>query len=497
MSDFPTDLFISYAHIDNQPLPTVEEGWIARFDKSLRPFVATRLGANVEVWRDPKLAGNDVFANEIIFKFKETAVLVAVITPRYLNSEWCRREAEEFCREAEKNGGVVIGNKARIFKVYKFPVDSEEQLPDVMGKLLGYDFYTTDEGSPVEIDPGLGEDYAKAYHLRLSKLAWEISQMLKSLEGEAAGVTETVISDEGGPTVYLAECAYDRREARENLEGELRRHGYHVLPDQVLPQAEDEYVEAVEKLIERADLSIHLVGSIYGAVPDGPSDKSTVVLQNEIAARASRDRDLPRIIWLPEGTQTEHRRQGLFIKGLQTENAMQEGADLITADLEDLKTVVHDTLNRLSAGPEADDVAAEQSERAKMVYLICDERDRKATIPIRKFMRKQGLDVQIPAFDGDAGDVRQSHRDLLATCDAVALFYGEGDEAWKRTQVSDIRKMQGYRDGKSIAAKYTILSPPLTADKEDLIATEEPNLIDCLEEYSDQALMSFVAALKS
>jgi len=43
-------------------------------------------------------------------------------------------------------------------------------------------------------------------------------------------------------------------------------------------------VAAVTGLLKRCQLSIHLVGEAYGGVPDGRSQKSVVVLQNELAA---------------------------------------------------------------------------------------------------------------------------------------------------------------------------------------------------------------------
>ena len=42
-------------------------------------------------------------------------------------------------------------------------------------------------------------------------------------------------------------------------------------------------------------LSVHLVGSTYGAVQDCPNDKSIVVLQNELAMKRSREAGLRRI----------------------------------------------------------------------------------------------------------------------------------------------------------------------------------------------------------
>jgi hypothetical protein len=39
--------------------------------------------------RDERLRGNDIFANEIVVKqFPQTAALVSILSPRYLESEW-------------------------------------------------------------------------------------------------------------------------------------------------------------------------------------------------------------------------------------------------------------------------------------------------------------------------------------------------------------------------------------------------------------------------
>ncbi|MCK7499525.1 MAG: hypothetical protein MZW92_60860 [Comamonadaceae bacterium] len=37
---------------------------------------------------------------------------------------------------------------------------------------------------------------------------------------------------------------------------------------------------------------------------------------------------------------------------------------------------------------------------ARMVYLICEERDRKAAIALRRHLKEDGLEVQIPVFEG-------------------------------------------------------------------------------------------------
>jgi hypothetical protein len=499
MMGFDKHLFISYAHLDNQPLPPEPQGWITRFHASLEAFLSMRLGGKAEIWRDEKLQGNDIFAAEIVAQFPHTALLVSILTPRYLKSEWCTREVQEFCYSAQQSGGVVVDNKARVLKVIKTPVDTQESLPPVMRDALGYEFFTYEDGAPLELDPVMNP---QTYKLKVNKLAWDIVQFLKKLEGRtsdnAAGVNAIGrhAPAPAKPVIYLAECSRDRREAREILEGDLRRHGYTVLPDQQLPREEEEYVTAVEHLLARCALSIHLVGDSYGAVPDGPSQKSVTVLQNELAVHQSKSGKLPRVIWLREGTTSTQAQQQAFIQALHQDAEAQFGADLITGDLEELKTSIHATLKKLEK-PEQKKPPASASARdhTKLIYLICDRKDRKDTVPVRKFCREHGFEVQIPAFEGDATAMREANQQLLITCDAVILFYGAGDEAWKRTVDNELKKMPGYRGGRPLPATYTYLTEPKTSDKEDLLDMEEANLINGLEGFPEAAMAEFLQTL--
>lgn len=91
--------------------------------------------------------------------------------------------------------------------------------------------------------------------------------------------------------------------------------------------------------------------------------------------------------------------------------------------------------------------------------------------------------------------MREAHQQLLTNADAVILFYGAGDEGWKRTIDNELKKMPGYRSGKPLLASYTFLADPKTSDKEDLIDMEEPNLINGLGDFSDTVMAAFVQAM--
>lgn len=498
MARFRNDLFISYSHIDNQPIRPEDKGWISRFHASLEALLSMRMGQTAKIWRDDKLQGNDIFSDEIIQQFAHTAVFLSILTPRYLKSEWCTREVREFCEQAKQSGGIVIDNKARVFKIMKTPVDTQEFLPPAIKDILGYEFFSLEDGTPLELDPAYGDKFAQDFNRKVGKLAWDISQLLKQLTAEAeAGNKDAAAPAAAKPAVYLAECSYDRKNIREILESDLRCHGYTVLPDQQLPRDEAGYVAAVEAQLARSEFSIHLIGESYGAVPDGLSQKSVVVLQNEIAVNKSKASAFPRIIWLPEGTASSQISQHLFIEALHQDADVQYGADLITGDLEALKASIHATLKKLEQPePVLPEVQAGDTQAAHLIYLICNEKDRKATVPIRKYLRERGCEVFLPAFEGDATAVREAHRQLMSNCDAVILFYGSGSEAWKRTIDSELKKMPGYRSGKPLQACFTYLAEPVTVDKEDLIDMEEPHLINGMAGFAEAEMVAFVQAMQ-
>ena len=524
---FEHDLFISYAHIDNQPLTAEQQGWVTRFHATLAAQLSMRMGSVARIWRDDKLRGNDVFSNEIEQQFGRTALLVSVLTPRYLASDWCRRELTGFCAEFGRSGGLAPANKQRVFKVVKTPVGDVAGLPAPLRDTKGYDFFTDCDGAPLELDPAYGVKYSEGYFRLVAVLSWELAQLLKVLQAPAAndagppvaqlpahparadadaGATPGANNDSAGlpttpaavagddqrPVVYLAECTADRREVRSMLDAELKLHGVRVLPEQALPRDDEAaYSAAVVAQLAQCALSIHLVGGVYGAVPDGAGDKSVSVLQNEAAARQCRSGSLQRLIWLPEGTTSPQPQQQAFIQRLLEDDDAQYGADLLSADVEALKTAMHTMLKKLqqpkpappapaagpAAGAAAGGAATDSPPAAPLVYLLCDALDRKASVPLRRWLKDHGYDVALPAFEGGAAQVRAANEQLVATCDAVLLFYGAGDEAWKRTTDNDLVKRRGLR-GVAAPALFTWLDTPNCADKDDLVDMAEPGLID-------------------
>ena len=298
--NFQGDAFISYAHLDNVELIEGRKGWVTNLHRALEIRVAQLLGKSPEIWRDPKLQGNDAFGETLMERLRSVASLISVVSPRYVKSEWARKEIAEFWKAAEAQGGVHFRNKARIFKVLKTPVPPELHPPQ-LGSMLGYQFFNTDPdtGRVRELDEVFGPEAQRDFWMRLDDLAHDVCCLLEMLEPSGTAV----VPDAGKVqrAVFLAETTFDLREQREVIKRELQQHGYTVLPAGPLPQVDAEVKEAVRRDLAQCRMSIHLIGKNFSLVPEGGL-QSLLEIQNELAIERSGKADFSRLLWIPPGS---------------------------------------------------------------------------------------------------------------------------------------------------------------------------------------------------
>ena len=126
LEDFEHDVFISYAHIDNQPDREGERGWVESFERALKLRLLKRFGREVGVWRDPELARSQRFDPVIQAAVERSAIMISLISESYLASDYCRQELEWFtAKVAGEPTGAMVGHHVRVFPVllYNVPPD--------------------------------------------------------------------------------------------------------------------------------------------------------------------------------------------------------------------------------------------------------------------------------------------------------------------------------------------------------------------------------------
>ena len=116
---FENDIFISYCHDDNDA-PRDESGWVDHFHERLESSLVQRFGRKqIAIWRDKELQGSTLFDPRIQEKIRRSALFLALISPNYLKSEYCRTELAWFFAEAQKSTyGLSVNHEYRILPVF-------------------------------------------------------------------------------------------------------------------------------------------------------------------------------------------------------------------------------------------------------------------------------------------------------------------------------------------------------------------------------------------
>jgi hypothetical protein len=487
---FENHLFISYAHIDNGHYSGTTHGWIDLLHERLELRLAQLLGKPLKIWRDEKLKGYDVFDDTIVIELSRSAILISVVSPRYIDSRNCRSEIENFFRLANERGGVQLGDKRRVFRVVKTYVPFEEH-PVGLKDLLPYEFYERNEASgrvyefDHEISPQGEKD--KRYWSKFEDLAWDLHELIKYLEKPGIGNATSPSA-----TIYLAETTSDLSEDRDKVKRELQQYGHLVLPDKALPLKGPSLQEAVRDYLKNSRLSVHLIGENYGVIPEMETERSIVRLQQELAVERGDNAEFSRLIWMPPGLEPKDERQRKFVVDLQNSFTSDNGSELLQVKLEDLKTIIQTKLIQKSNGASL----KSQKPGAGLVYLICDRQDVAAAEPLRNYLLGRQYETVLPLLDGNQAEVLEDHKENLQLCDAVLIFQGHASEGWLRTKLRDLVKLRGYGRTTPLLGKAIYFGPPESPPKEDFKALEVM-VIKRYDEFNPTSLEPFIALIES
>lgn len=473
---FEHDLLISYAHIDDQAFMEGGTGWVSRLHDILNVRVAQLLGMRPAIWRDPTLQGNDLFRDRIREELQKAAALLPVVSPSFLQSDFCHFELTEFCQAVEKSG-VSVPNKKRIFKVVKTPV-RDDQLPEEVRPMLGYEFFVRDRsGRPRELAQSETEPRFVA---KLDDLAFDIVHLLEILRGGTQGKDDTPKG-----SVFLGETSFELHDQRESIKRDLIRNGYEVRPVRPAPLVAEKLDAFIREELLQCQLALHLIGRNYGVVPEGAVQ--SIVERQQVIATELGSKQLQNLIWLPPGLELEDDRQREFIARLRTDRLVHAAAELLEIEIEEFKSRIYRKLAPPAAAPIS---AAALEADVERVYLLCDQQDREATQPIEDFLFSRGLEVILPYFDEDEARTRLEHESNLKSCDAVLVYYGAGDELWLRAKLREVRKSPGFGRDKPWLARWIYVTP--APDKQRLRTLEATVVHEPASGFAEALLQPFV-----
>jgi TIR domain len=454
------DIFISYAHADDQPRMDQSEGWVTTLVRHLNNGLARRVGRDdaISVWFDHDPSGaTRRLLDETAEIIRNSAIFVAITSPAYLASAFCRNETEVFVRN------LVDSGSNRMFAVEMAPVEAAAAPLHALARRHAYRFWYVDtQGAARRLEHRKSNADQIQYFRLLEDLTRDIYEQLKRISFLVAGSRQAAAAAptraEAKAVVFLAETTDDLAYRRDELRRFLTDYGVLVLPegDPAPDRASFEAMLATD--LPRSQLFIQLLGPFPGKrpaeVPDGYS-----WLQYE----AARQRELPILQWRSPETdpaQCEWLRHRELLE-LPTVQA---------TSLESFKAAVAATLKPppLAAAPRP---AGERP----LVFLNTEPRHRTIAAEIRTALANRA-DLAEPLFEGPPEEVRLDLEQNLLDCDAMVMLYAD-NPGWARAQLRQFRKLAPRRE-RPVRAIVVVDLPPST--KPDLgVHLPEMVMIDC------------------
>jgi len=470
------DVFISYSHKDNE-FPKIEgRGWIEHFYDALKAAVTRARGRETDIAldREGMITGSSILTPTIKETLEKTRALVIIVSPSYVTSKWCEDELQ-FFREAAGPGGLRIGTRTRVLKVNKLPVSGASflgRIPELEDS-TGYDFFQTQAGKPFELEPPHGAVEGKEFFRTLNALAYDLKDLL---DGPAV--------DPSGTTIYLAETTSDVKDLREKVRMELLQFGHAVIPSREIAPGPT-YAMDVRTQLGSAQLSVHIIGSDYGIIPE-LATRSLNEIQFELAGEeASQRPEFLRLAFLAGAARASDPKQTAFIEKLRD--------DAFEGSLENFKTMIKDAVSRSSEIARAQKMKGDAQPRGdiKHVYVIFDAPDRDAAKPVSDWLHKQGFEILRPILRGTASEIRKMHNQHLSESDGVLIYQGNTTEFWLQTKLSDLRKV--FRKRERLARGVLLADPDEDYKRE--FRSHEIRVLPGFGNFSPTLLSEFIEDL--
>src|SRR5262245_19635052 len=107
MEDSQYDVFVSYAHADDEVPAGAARGWVTTLAAELTKVLRRKIGGQgARMWMDHELAANASVSGALLGALNASRTLLLVMSPGYIASDWCRSELGGFLAQAAHRKGA-------------------------------------------------------------------------------------------------------------------------------------------------------------------------------------------------------------------------------------------------------------------------------------------------------------------------------------------------------------------------------------------------------
>lgn len=406
------DVFISYAHVDNEPLNYNGRDlrWVTSFKEQLQKLVDQQLGRinASRVWMDIKdLPGNELVTPTLEGAVRKTATLIVILSKGYLKSEWCQREMREFV-ELNKS-------QDRLFILHLADIPFEAR-PEEIRDLNGFRFYDPEEKDQLNPD-------SAAFRHELRKLKTSLAGKLEAMHQVPDSIVEVEETITPLPAVLLAEGAPDLEVERDALRTYVKSLGYRVLPLKPYRRGAQDFQEMLDQDLAESKLFIQLLGQyVTPQTDDLPGGYGGLQLERAKAAM------IPALRSYGRDTVNFEKITSEFYRGfLQAE-------DVMALDLEQFKIEIKRRLDELVL---LDRMQGAVGSKDSPVFINARSEDVETAFHIRNRLENQNLPYEIIQEDEPLEAMAKTSSPA-----GLVLVYGEKSPGkWIKQQMDAFRTM--------------------------------------------------------
>lgn len=487
MEDRPTfkhDIFVSYAHVDDMPPVGEQLGWVSIFLQSLKIELARKLGRqeSFSLWSDCQLSRTDPVTSQLMETLGDSAVLLIMLSPAYIKSDWCRTEMDTFFK-------IISQRPTPCPMVFVVELNrmEETQRPIQLTDILGYKFWALAEKTNQIITLGWprlnpGSEWYDKYHYKLSDLAEDLGKALGRLQKP----TRQNAMDQGDklakgmstsyePAVFLSEVTDDIEEERDAVMRYLGQAGVKVLPARLYPRDPTDFKRALMQDIAACKLFVQLLSGLPGKKPP-ELPQGYARFQHECALEACK-------------TVLQWRNRNLDVTAIRDKqhSALLQGETVLAVGLEEFKRTI---VERVFYEP----LQVARKTQKVFVFVNTESSDRPLAKTLFELLEGYGLEVALPLQDGSPREIREDLEKNLLDCDGLIIVYGKTTASWVREQLRQCRKII-YNREQPIKALAVYEGPPEAKIPLDF-KLQSMQVINCRQCFGEDKIRCFVNGLE-
>lgn len=459
--NYKHDIFISYAHVDDEPFLGIPYGWVHNLCTALKIALAGKIGS-VKItssWYEVQTKKQLLTPKNAQQRLEQSAILMLILSPGYLASEHCMNELQWFLESLK---GQTISSIPRIYIVAKNKIDPS-LLPKPLINQVTFEFWKIDQGDRVRT---LAIPHSTLegifYQQKVDDLSKALDKSLKVLCPKRELPSRYTKEHSPIATVFLPSVPQNLKKEWDSLRRYLEQNKVRVLPDyqNITNLFSDRIITT-----ERFDLFIQLLN-------DQIFDNQTQQYQ------LAKTKKIPVLQWQPPKLDAH------AVSNANQKNLLL-GETVYKMNLEEFKPLILRELKTLAESLE------KASSSRHFVFLNAGQADKRLAEKIGKIIGQWGLNWQLSMNEGKPSVARKHLRKSLKNCDALIVVYGEMPSVWVKQQFEIYQKLTRPSPVRALALydgapeEKDIIEPPLS----------EIRVLNCRKGIDEIKLRDFLSPL--